>query len=220
MSKNKLHKFKELSTLTNTIQPDKNVLLKDQFYLKGNWNKIFKNNNPISLELGCGYGEYTYNLARKFKNENFVGIDIKGSRIWKGAKSLESIQSKNAIFLRIQIENILDFFMDNEIKEILIAFPDPRQKKRDVKKRLTNLSFLNKYHKILDQKGKLILKTDDDDLFKFSIEEIEKSKFDKIKITKNLYQESNFLIAKNVKTKYEKKFLNQGKKIKYLETSK
>ena len=110
--------------------------------------------------------------------------------------------------------------MDNEIKEILIAFPDPRPKKRDVKKRLTNLSFLNKYHKILDQKGKLILKTDDDDLFKFSIEEIEKSKFDKIKITKNLYQESNFLIAKNVKTKYEKKFLNQGKKIKYLETSK
>ena len=214
--KNKLERYSYNFQSRYVIEEGKDIFQN----IKVKWSKIFNNDNPLILELACGNGEYTVNNSTINKNFNFIGIDIKGSRIWKGAKSLESIQSKNAIFLRIQIENILDFFMDNEIKEILIAFPDPRPKKRDVKKRLTNLSFLNKYHKILDQKGKLILKTDDDDLFKFSIEEIEKSKFDKIKITKNLYQESNFLIAKNVKTKYEKKFLNQGKKIKYLETSK
>ena len=142
---------------------------------------------------------------------------IKGSRIWKGAKHLSEINSKNALFLRIQIENILDFFDNEEIDQIFIVFPDPRPKKRDIKKRLTNISFLEKYYQILVKGGMLKLKTDDDNLFNYSIDQINSSKYINLNKTIDLYNSDNFNEIKIIRTKYENKFLEEGKKIKYLE---
>ena len=130
MAKNKLQKFEELRKLTNTIQPDKSDLLSDRFSLKGFWKKEFKNNNPIILELGCGKGEYTINLAKKFPANNYVGIDIKGSRIWKGAKYATENELNNVRFLRTQIEFLPYCFSSNEVSEIWITFPDPQIKYR------------------------------------------------------------------------------------------
>ena len=199
--KNKLERYLQNKQNNYIIEEGKFIYNK----LKGNWNKIFKNNNPIFLELGCGNGEYTINNSIKCQNNNYIGIDIKGSRLWKGGQKLKKIKSKNAFFLRIQIENILDFFDNNEVSEILITFPDPRPKKRDIKKRLTSQSFISKYYKIL---------------FEFSHQIINKSKFTSLKKTNNLYKNKKFESIKEIKTKYENIFLEEGKNIKYLECKK
>lgn len=211
--KNKLERYEFNKNSSFIIQDGKTLFSKT----KGRWSIIFKNNNPIYLELGCGNGDYTISNSKNYPNYNFIGIDIKGSRLWKGAKYLENNNVKNALFLRIQIENILDFFDENEVKEIIISFPDPRPKKRDVKKRLTNLKFLDLYHKIILNGGKLMLKTDDKDLFDYSIDQIKDSKFKQLKYSDNLYSSNKFKYIKGVKTKYEKKFLDQGKTIKFYE---
>ena len=143
--KNKLERYAYNKNSNYIIQEGKSLFDKT----KGNWKKIFNNNNPIFLELGCGNGEYTISNSIRYPKSNFIGIDIKGSRLWKGARYLEKNNLKNALFLRIQIENILDFFNLNEVEEIIISFPDPRPKKRDIKKRLTNLKFLDFYNKII-----------------------------------------------------------------------
>ena len=211
--KNKLERYEFNKNSSFIIQDGKTLFSKT----KGRWSIIFKNNNPIYLELGCGNGDYTISNSKNYPNCNFIGIDIKGSRLWKGAKYLEKNNVKNALFLRIQIENILDFFDENEVKEIIISFPDPRPKKRDIKKRLTNLKFLDLYHKIILNGGKLMLKTDDKDLFDYSIDQIKDSKFKQLKYSDNLYSSNEFEYIKDVKTKYEKKFLDQGKTIKFYE---
>ena len=211
--KNKLERYEFNKNSSFIIQDGKSLFSKT----KGRWSIIFKNNNPIHLELGCGNGEYTISNSKNYPNCNFIGIDIKGSRLWKGAKYLEKNNVKNALFLRIQIENILDFFDENEVKEIIISFPDPRPKKRDIKKRLTNLKFLDLYHKIILNGGKLMLKTDDKDLFDYSIDQIKDSKFKQLNYSDNLYSSQKFEYIKAVKTKYEKKFLDQGKTIKFYE---
>jgi len=211
--KNKLERYAYNKNSNYIIQEGKSLFDKT----KGNWKKIFNNNNPIFLELGCGNGEYTISNSIRYPKSNFIGIDIKGSRLWKGARYLEKNNLKNALFLRIQIENILDFFNLNEVEEIIISFPDPRPKKRDIKKRLTNLKFLDFYNKIIRDGGKLMLKTDDKDLFNYSIDQIKDSKFKKLKYTDDLYSSPDFEYVKGVKTKYEKKFLNQGKTIKFCE---
>ena len=211
--KNKLERYDFNKNSSFIIQDGKPLFSKT----KGRWSIIFKNNNPIHLELGCGNGEYTISNSKNYPNCNFIGIDIKGSRLWKGAKYLEKNNVKNALFLRIQIENILDFFDENEVKEIIISFPDPRPKKRDIKKRLTNLKFLDLYHKIILNGGKLMLKTDDKDLFDYSIDQIKDSKFKQLNYSDNLYSSQKFEYIKGVKTKYEKKFLDQGKTIKFYE---
>jgi len=211
--KNKLERYEFNKNSSYIIQDGKPLFNKT----KGRWNSIFNNNNPIYLELGCGNGEYTLSNSQSHPNYNFIGIDIKGSRLWKGAKYLENNNIKNALFLRIQIENILDFFEDNEVKEIIISFPDPRPKKRDIKKRLTNLNFLAIYNKIIINGGKLMLKTDDKELFEYSINEVKNSKFKNLKYSDNLYSSNEFDYVKGVKTKYEKKFLDQGKTIKFYE---
>lgn len=211
--KNKLERYEFNKNSSFIIQDGKSLFSKT----KGRWSIIFKNNNPIHLELGCGNGEYTISNSKNYPNCNFIGIDIKGSRLWKGAKYLEKNNVKNALFLRIQIENILDFFDENEVKEIIISFPDPRPKKRDIKKRLTNLKFLDLYHKIILNGGKLMLKTDDKDLFDYSIDQIKDSKFKQLNYSDNLYSSQKFEYIKGVKTKYEKKFLDQGKTIKFYE---
>ena len=211
--KNKLERYAYNINSNYVIQEGKELYNNS----KGNWYKIFNNKNPLVLELACGNGEYTVERSIIDPEKNFIGLDIKGARIWKGAKELEKYKSKNAFFLRIQIENIIDFFKKEEVEEIIISFPDPRPKKRDIKKRLTKLNFLKLYYEILNKDGRLILKTDDDNLFNYSIDEIKSSKFILNDYTKDLHSSSKFDLYKSVKTKYEKKFLLQGKKIKLLE---
>ena len=214
--KNKLKRYSE-NKLNNLIIENGKKLFKKT---KGNWNKLFNNNNPIYLELGCGNGEYTVQNSINNPDINYIGIDIKGSRIWKGANILNKLNSKNAFFLRIQIEEIDNHFKSNEVDEILITFPDPRPKKRDTKKRLTNIKFLIIYHSLLKNNGLFKLKTDDLKFFEFSYDCIKKSNFKNIKSTINLYKSKEHEEIKIIKTKYEKKFIDQGKIIKYLRCEK
>ncbi len=217
MGKKKLERFEENKKSKFIIQEGKDLYNNT----KGKWNKIFKNNNLISLELGCGYGEYTFNLARKHKNRNFVGIDIKGSRIWKGSKIAEDENLKNVMFLRIRIEEIIDFFSKNEVNSIYIIFPDPRPKKRDLKKRLVGLDFMKKYFKILKNNGKVILKTDDIKLFELCISTLKNNfRYKNLLLSKDYYKSSFYSEEKNIKTRYEEKFLKMNKKINYLEFNK
>ena len=152
-SKNKLKRFKENLNFTNLFQPTRDDLIEKNFELRGKWNSFFKNDNPIVLELGCGKGEYTTELAKLNPNKNYIGIDIKGARIWKGAK--ESIQNNlnNVCFIRTQIELIDFIFGKNEVSEIWITFPDPQQKIQRKKHRLTNVVFMSMYKKILKKGG-------------------------------------------------------------------
>ncbi len=218
MGKNKLQKFKELDTFNNTIQPDKKDLLKDDFKMQGHWSKEFQNNNPIVLELGCGKGEYTINLAKQFPNTNYIGIDIKGSRIWKGAKFAIENQLKNVRFLRTQIEFLPFCFAKNEVSEIWITFPDPQIKYIRRKKRLTAVNMLNRYKNILKKDALLHLKTDSQFLHGYTLGILEKLEGNIIFSSHDIYN-SNF-IAKNqilsIKTFYEKKFLKNKKPITYI----
>ena len=148
-SKNKLKRFKENLSFNNLFQPTRSELLSNSFKYKGFWKDYFKNNNPIVLELGCGKGEYTCSLAEKYPKKNFIGIDIKGARIWSGAKYAVLNSIENACFIRTQIELIEFLFSENEISEIWITFPDPQIKIQRQKHRLTNINFLNKYKRII-----------------------------------------------------------------------
>lgn len=160
-SKNKLKRFKENETFVNVIQPTRAETENNSLNLKGNWAKnFFKNENPIVLELGCGKGEYSVNLAKANPNKNFLGIDIKGARFWRGAKTALEEKLTNVGFMRTQIELIDQLFAENEVKEIWITFPDPQIKYKRTKHRLTNADFLEKYKKILDPEGIVHLKTD------------------------------------------------------------
>jgi tRNA (guanine-N7-)-methyltransferase len=160
-SKNKLKRFRENETFSNVIQPTREEVFSNSHRLKGNWKKdFFKNNNPIVLELGCGKGEYSVNLAKANPNKNFLGIDIKGARFWRGAKTALEDTINNVGFLRTQIELIDHLFDENEVDEIWITFPDPQIKYKRTKHRLTNTEFLAKYKKILKPEGIVHLKTD------------------------------------------------------------
>lgn len=158
-SKNKLKRFNENETFNNVIQPTREEMVSN-FAHKGNWNKFFKNNNPITLELGCGKGEYTIALARKYPNRNFIGIDIKGARFWRGAKTAVEEGLTNVAFLRTQIELVDYAFAKAEVAAIWITFPDPQIKYKRTKHRMTNPVFLDKYRHILQADGLMHLKTD------------------------------------------------------------
>ena len=169
-SKNKLKKFIENESFSNVIQPERKELLADSFIYKGNWNKhYFKNNNPIIVELGCGKGEYTVNLAKSNPNKNYIGIDIKGARFWRGAKTSLDENLENVVFLRTQIELIDFVFGKQEVKEIWLTFPDPQIKYQRRKHRLTNPLFLNIYKNILVDKGMVHLKTDSEFLHGYTL---------------------------------------------------
>jgi len=160
-SKNKLKRFKENESFSNVIQPSRSVLVADNFNYKGSWGRdYFKNSNQIILELGCGKGEYITYLAKKYPNKNFIGIDIKGARFWKGAKNAIEEKILNVVFVRIQIELIENLFAVNEISEIWITFPDPQIKFQRTKHRIVNPDFLSKYKMILINNGIVHLKTD------------------------------------------------------------
>lgn len=209
MPRKKLRRFGELSTFDNVFEepPD----------WRGKWSQEgFGNNNPITLELACGKGEYTLALAHRFPDRNFIGIDRKGERIWKGARMALEQNLKNVIFLRIDVENIIDIFGENETSEIWITFPDPYPKQGKALKRLTSPRLLNIYRKILELNGAIHLKTDDDDLFNYTLKAINAEDCSIYKSTRDLHAEpiSDELLA--LKTTYEKRHLEAGKTIKYL----
>src|SRR5574341_2560269 len=163
MTVKKLQRFAELSTFSNTFQ--------NPAGMKGNWNKLyFKNDHPIILELACGKGEYTLELAKRFSGRNFIGVDLKGARLWRGAKTALEQNLTNVAFLRIPIEKITEYFAQNDVEEIWITFPDPFPRKGKAKKRLTSPRFLNLYRQILRPWGLVHLKTDDLNLFEYTRE--------------------------------------------------
>ena len=160
-SKNKLKRFNENDTFHNVFQPNREELVDSLFPLKGQWNQqFFKNNNPLVLELGCGKGEYTLGLAELYPKKNFIGIDIKGARFWRGAKTAIENKLSNVAFIRAQIELIESLFEANEVDEIWITFPDPQIKYKRTKHRMTNETFLKRYKNILNETGIIHLKTD------------------------------------------------------------
>ena len=218
MGKDKLKRFSQLKTFKNVIQPQTNYLSEDD-PVKGNWYDIFENRNPIIIELGCGAGEYTIGLARLFPNINFIGIDIKGARLWKGAKIAIDEKLLNVRFLRTKIDFINKFFAKNEIDEIWLTFSDPQPKKP--RKRLTSELFINRYRLVLKNKGVIHLKTDSDLLYQYTKEEIFNHNYYLIKDIKNIYNHTyiNNSTLKEIlylKTFYEKKWIQMGKSIKYI----
>ena len=216
MPKNKLQRFAELKTFPN-VHDFLFTERENNFKLKGKWNKeYFKNNNPIVLELGCGKGEYSIGLAEKYPNKNFIGVDIKGARIWRGSKNAQEKNLQNVAFLRTQVEFIEGCFEKDEVSEIWITFPDPQPNKE--KKRLTHSVFLNRYKNILQQNGVIYLKTDSAELHEFSLDVISENKLTLLDSTNDLYadNEKSREEVKSIKTHYEKLFTAQGKKITYL----
>ena len=217
-SKNKLRLFRENETFSNVVQPSREEVLSDALKLKGNWRKnFFKNNNPLVLELGCGKGEYSVNLAKAYPEMNFLGIDIKGARFWRGAKIALEENLNNVGFLRTQIELVDHIFEENEVDEIWITFPDPQIKYKRTKHRLTNEDFLQKYKKILKPDGFVHLKTDSEFMHGYTLgllhglgEKIEYAHHD-------VYGSHGAPEAvTNIQTFYEKQYLEIGKKITYI----
>jgi len=218
-SKNKLKRFRDNDGFENVIQPEREELLSGNFKFKGNWAQtIFGNNNPIILELGCGKGEYTIYLAKKHPNINYVGIDIKGARFWKGAKTAKEDDLKNIFFIRTQIELIEFLFDKNEISEIWITFPDPQIKFKRTKHRLTNLDFLKKYKRILNPDGFINLKTDSEFLHGYTIGLVQA--LDNAQIVYSNHDIYNRTGSPeevtDIQTHYEKLFLKENKSITYL----
>lgn len=214
MGKDKLRRFAEIATFDNVIE------LENGKPLKGDWaRQQFKNNNPLILELGCGKGEYTVNLARLYPEKNFIGIDYKGNRIWRGAKTAIEENIPNVAFLRIQIENLLDYFSEQEVDEIWITFPDPQPQVSREKKRLTSARFLEKYKQILKKGAPVHLKTDSDLLYAYTCEKIsELGLITKVQ-SNDLYASGLSDEVLSIKTYYEKKYLAHNKNINYLKFS-
>ncbi|WP_395625585.1 tRNA (guanosine(46)-N7)-methyltransferase TrmB [Daejeonella sp.] len=214
MGKDKLKRFAEITAFENVIE------LEDGKILKSHWAPShFKNNNPVILELGCGKGEYTVNLAKLFPDINFIGIDYKGNRIWRGAKTALEENIPNVAFLRIQIENLLDYFSENEITEIWITFPDPQPQISREKKRLTSERFLSMYKILLQRKAPIHLKTDSDLLHSYTKEKIKNLGLLTHTSTEDLYKSTLVDEVLSIKTYYEKKYLAHDKNINYLKFS-
>lgn len=216
MAKNKLKKFAQMKEYPHVIQPTLNEL-KEGFCLKGKWKKdFFKNDNPLVLELGCGMGEYSVGLAKKYPDKNFLGIDIKGARIWQGATESLEKGMKNVGFLRIRIDWIEMCFAKTEVDEIWITFPDPQLKKRRGTKRLTHPGFLKHYKKILKEDAPIHLKTDSQFLHGFTLGVIAGENHILEDATEDLYNSNQQREHMDIKTHYEKIFLKKGLPITYL----
>ncbi|MFB2118124.1 tRNA (guanosine(46)-N7)-methyltransferase TrmB [Parapedobacter sp. 2B3] len=211
MGKDKLRKFREIDTFANVLQLDAGKPM------KGRWAiDYFGNNRPIVLELACGKGEYTVNLAKLFPDRNFIGIDYKGNRIWRGAKTALEEGIANVAFLRTQIEHILEYFGTGEAAEIWITFPDPQPQKSREKKRLTHPAFLAMYRKIMAPTGHMHLKTDNDGLYAYTLEQLAGQELPIHARTADLYHSDLVDDVLSIKTYYERKYLEVSKNINYV----
>jgi tRNA (guanine-N7-)-methyltransferase len=218
MGKDKLKRFSQNETFNNLFQPQIEYNTKNHA-LKGAWYQKFNNDNPIILELGCGRGEYTVELAKKFLDNNFIGIDIKGARLWRGAKSAIEEDITNVKFLRTKIDFIEKFFKPEEVDEIWLTFSDPQPKKP--RKRLTSPLFIDRYKNVLKKDGIIHLKTDSELLYQYTIDEINANNYPIIHNNPDIYSSFNSIAEElknvlSIKTFYEDKWLELNKSIKYL----
>ena len=220
MAKNKLQHFADMKTMPFVFEPDTKTVMTDQFHLKGNWrSKFFKNDNPIIVELGCGKGEYTVELAKLFPEHNYIGIDIKGARMWYGANQVRERDMTNVAFVRTKVDFITHIFGNNEIDEIWLTFSDPQKEKP--RKRLTSQIFIERYRQVLKTNGIIHLKTDSDLLYDFTLDEIKNNGYESLTEARDVYEE---LVPKvddheakilQIKTNYEAIFSAKGYSIKY-----
>ncbi len=213
----KQKRFADNAARRNVIQPGKELFDR----IKGKWQEsYFGNDHPVVVEIGCGRGEYSVGLAREFPEKNFVGVDIKGARLWVGSSLAVRLELTNVAFLRIQIQSLVEYFESDEVDEIWITFPDPRPKDRDEGRRLTNPRFLEMYKRILKQGGMLHVKTDNEQLFQYTLD-ILSSREDiaDLVTTRDLYRSDLVEGHYGILTKYEEQFHSQGFDIKYLRCS-
>jgi tRNA (guanine-N7-)-methyltransferase len=214
MGRNKLVRFKQNEINRNVVQKGKEIFTR----IKGNWNsEHFGNDHPLVVELACGRGEFTLGLSRKYPHKNFIGVDIKGSRIWKGSVSAMGEGLENVAFLRSQIEMLDEYFDRGEIHELWITFPDPRPRDGDEKKRLTSPRFLDMYKALIQKGGTVHFKTDNTGLFEYTLDLLKSRKDVKsLESTGDFYASAYKDDHFGIQTRYEKKFSEEGEKIKYL----
>jgi tRNA (guanine-N7-)-methyltransferase len=217
LGKNKLARWAEMKGFDHVIEPSFDDVFGHDFHLKGKWHgEWFGNNNAIVLELGCGKGEYTVRLAGMYPQKNFIGIDIKGARMWKGAKESHHMKQPNATFLRTRIELLGSFFSTGEIDEIWLTFPDPQPKWKREKKRLSGSVFLNLYRNFLKDNGIVHLKTDSRELFDYTLSLVHVNGLETIISVTDLYGQRQGDPLLSIRTHYEEIFLKQGVPITYL----
>lgn len=215
MAKKKLIHFQENLTFSHLFQLSHEELLKG-FHLKDQWNKnFFRNDNSIILELGCGKGEYTTGLAERYDSGNFIGIDLKGARLWRGCRTVQDKGLRNVAFIRTRVDHVESIFGKEEVSEIWITFPDPQPGK--ARKRLTSPFFIDKYRKILKKENIVHLKTDDQSLYIYTRDVIKDSGLELLYATDDLYQSGFMGEASALQTFYEQMWIEKGKKICYLQ---
>lgn len=216
-SKNKLKRFKENETFKNVVQPSRDEVAKG-FAKRGTWNNHFGNENPIVLELGCGKGEYTVGLAKLFPEKNFIGIDIKGARFWRGAKTALEEGLDNVAFLRSQIELLDSLFAENEVSEVWITFPDPQIKYKRTKHRMTNQVFLDRYKKVLKPGALMHLKTDSEFMHGYTLGLLHGAGYEVLYANHDVYKnEGSPKEVLELQTFYENQYLEKGKPITYIQ---
>ena len=217
MGKNKLAKFADMEEFPHVFQVSSHTVREGvEFEMKGKWNELFfKNNHPIVLELGCGKGEYTVGLGQLYPEKNFIGVDIKGARLWTGARESLEKSMKNVAFLRTDIEMIHHFFDENEVSEIWLTFPDPQMKK--VTKRLTATNFMKSYQQFLKTDGLIHLKTDSNFMFTYTCEMVKANLYPVVCSTDDLYAAGLTDPVLGIKTYYEQQWLERGITIKYIQ---
>lgn len=217
MGKDKIKRFQENLTFKNLVQPEFDEIFRKNHHLKGHWHKdFFGNDNPIVLELGCGRGEYTVALGEMNPDKNFIGIDTKGSRLWRGAKTATENEMTNIGFIRMRIEQITSLFAENEVDEIWVTFPDPQLKKKRAPKRLTSPLFLTLYAKILGSEGAINLKTDSQHLHEYTRAVAAENDLIVEVHNNDIYGTGLADEVLSIKTAYEGKFLAQGMAITYI----
>ena len=215
MSKGKLAKFADMAEYPHVFEYPFSVMEDVPFEMKGHWHQnFFKNDNPIVLELGCGRGEYTVGLGRLFPDKNFIGVDIKGARMWSGATESLNEGMKNVAFLRTNIEIIVRFFASGEVSEIWLTFSDPQMKKAT--KRLTSTYFMNRYRRFLSENGLVHLKTDSNFMFTYTKYMVEHNHLPVEFCTDDLYHSGLVDDILSIRTYYEQQWLDRGLNIKYL----